>query len=168
MIADLTPWAMIEPHSDGTYQILQSLTNAQRDPKRKDVAAQLGVCDETGTAFDSCAWFPHDERRWWLLRDEAVGIGLDELWRCGWQERPVVVLPTPAAYVRAVCSGEYGDAVPFSILRWDRFDPRLTFCQALEVQCADADTRRKLDRRLAQLAAPAFTTSTIDEARRAA
>ena len=92
--------------------------------------------------IDTIAWTPDRPRRWFFERHLATHLGDAALHRAQWDQRPIRLLPTPAAWL----ADPEGAMV---ILDWCS-DLRAIFRDVAEIICHSPELKRFLDRRLAQ------------------
>jgi hypothetical protein len=144
----LTPWdeGLILPHDDGSW------SPSEGDGIRAAII-QIYDPDPPYALIDAVAWSLKDPRRWWLRRGLVPLLGVTDLRKCWWENKPVTLLPTPEDWVL------YQGTDPIVvILQWDA-DLRSIFWRVPEVRCATTALDTLLRRRLAEQAAPPFRIS---------
>lgn len=102
---------------------------------------------------DLVAWGPNSPEHWALRTGEGLILGAEVADEAARQRRPLELDETPLSWLRRACTGA-------CILDWHRVHPVLDFSAQVELRCATPELRRRLQRRMAELAAPAFTVTT--------
>ena len=79
----------IEPRPDGTF----------RPSEGGQWAVTLGVDDREGRLVDFVAYLPSDPGRWWLRRNESPILGVEDISRAEFFQRPLSLFETPHAWL---------------------------------------------------------------------
>ncbi len=118
----------IDPRSDGTF----------RPNERGQWALTLSVDDCDGQLRDFVAYFLNNPGRWWLRRDQSLILGVEEISRTEFFQRPLSLFETPHAWL----PGRGRGAV---VLDWG-CDLRGIFEAVPRIHCQSAELRDRLRR----------------------
>ena len=108
--------------------------------------------------YDLIAFKPDRPGQWWRRRGDADLLGEANI--ASWKLSPLVIHATPLSWLR-------GGAAGLCVINWG-FDPMAALAGAGHLQAETPAIKKRLERRIKEVALASFDISVMEEARHAA